>query len=80
MIEPAINFQRLRRMISNCVSSNYEVFMIRDHNGNKYKSKSQMCRSYGINIDLYNKRIQAGWSIEKALTTQIMNKRRGKYG
>lgn len=54
--------------------------MIRDHNGNKYKSKSQMCRSYGINIDLYNKRIQAGWSIEKALTTQIMNKRRGKYG
>ena len=43
--------------------------LIKDHLGNKYDSCEEMCAAYGINNTDYYRRIRAGWSIEKALTT-----------
>ena len=41
-----------------------------DHKGYKYISFSEMCRHYGFDKDdIVKKRLQAGWSLEKALTT-----------
>ena len=39
-----------------------------DHNGKRYKSKSFMCRCFGIERRLYDYRISHGWSKEEALT------------
>ena len=42
---------------------------IQDHLGNNFKSISEMCRYYHIGQNLYHIRLNAGWSLEKILTT-----------
>lgn len=42
--------------------------VVRDHLGNTYRTKSEMCNHYGVMIGTYNSRINRGWSVEKALT------------
>lgn len=39
-----------------------------DHLGNKFKSKSEMCKYYGVNQATFNTRIESGYSLEEALT------------
>ncbi|SCY10850.1 hypothetical protein [Butyrivibrio sp. INlla14] len=39
-----------------------------DHNGKYYRSRTQMCKSYGIDRKLFEYRISNGWSLEDALT------------
>ena len=43
-----------------------------DHLGNKYKTLKMMLRKYKIRTQLYQWRIQHGWSIERALTTPAL--------
>ena len=38
-----------------------------DHLGNEYKSKAEMCRSYGINVTTYDGRIERGYTVAQAL-------------
>lgn len=40
-----------------------------DHLGNSYPSCHAMCQHYGLDMYLYKRRIEKGWSKEKALTT-----------
>lgn len=40
-----------------------------DHEGKAYSSKKEMCEAWGITYQLYNSRRNAGWSLEKILTT-----------
>ncbi len=46
----------------------------KDHLGNVYKTKRDMCNFYGINVDTYNKRISYGYSVEDALTLGNMRR------
>lgn len=39
-----------------------------DHLGNKYQSKNEMCRAYGITRSMLNSRLDLGWSLEETLT------------
>lgn len=47
---------------------------VKDHLGNEYKSVSEMCRHYGINLNSYKNRIESGMSLEKSLTTPVREK------
>ena len=40
-----------------------------DHLGNKFSSVSEMCDEWGINLNTYKARIQAGWDVKRALLT-----------
>ncbi len=42
-----------------------------DHLGNAYKDQKSMCKHYGIEPDLFVKRISNGMSLKDALTTPI---------
>lgn len=43
----------------------------KDHLGNEYSSKAEMCTHYGVTTSLYNYRLKNNWTIQKALTTPI---------
>lgn len=40
----------------------------RDHLGNKFGSRAEMCRHWHIGISVFYNRIKSGWDLEKALT------------
>lgn len=42
-----------------------------DHLGKQYESIAQMCREYEIPVSAYFGRINAGYTIERALTKPI---------
>lgn len=42
--------------------------MVKDHLGIEYKTKSDMCKAYGIAYKVFYRRISLGWSLEEALT------------
>lgn len=44
--------------------------------GQTYQSITEMCKRYGISINIYNARIRRGWSIEDALTIPVRHCRR----
>lgn len=39
-----------------------------DHLGKEYRSANEMCRSYGISLSTYRRRMKDGWTQEEALT------------
>lgn len=41
---------------------------MKDHLGNIYKNKAEMCKAYDISPPTLNKRINEGYSLEEALT------------
>ena len=45
------------------------TFTCTDHLGNVYKCKGDMCRAYGIRLEVFRNRLEKGWSIKDALTT-----------
>jgi len=47
-----------------------------DHLGNKYHSYEARARAYGISNAVIRYRLKAGWSLEKALLTQPVHKKR----
>ena len=49
-----------------------------DHLGNHFKSVSAMVRHYGISRPTYISRVNAGWTVEEALTVPIL-KEGGNY-
>lgn len=49
-----------------------------DHLGNNFKSVSAMVRHYGISRPTYISRVNAGWTVEEALTVPIL-KEGGNY-
>lgn len=46
-----------------------------DHLGNKFPTKTEMCRAYGITLSILKSRQKRGWTLENALSTPI-----GKWG
>jgi hypothetical protein len=42
-----------------------------DHQGNKFSTKAEMCKYWGVDCILLNSRLSRGWDLEKALTTPI---------
>lgn len=50
-----------------------------DHNGKAYSSITEMCNTYNIKLETYQRRIKVyHWSVEKALTTPV-KKNGGQY-
>lgn len=47
----------------------FEKIKCKDHTGREFTSITKMCYFWGIPEQLYSYRINAGWSLEKALTT-----------
>lgn len=43
-----------------------------DHLGNEYESFSEMCRNYNIKNISVRRRLRAGWSLEDALTSELL--------
>lgn len=46
----------------------------KDHLGNIYSSKTDMCRFYKISVQVYDNRIAKGFSVEDALTKPVIRK------
>ena len=44
--------------------------MVKDHLGNEFNSYSDMCRSYGVGVNLFHSRLKLGWSLERALLSK----------
>ena len=44
-----------------------------DHHGKQFASQSDMCRYYNIEIGTYQRRLERGWTTERALTEPIEN-------
>ena len=49
---------------------------IYDHLGDKFNSRSEMCKFYNISVQMYTNRIAEGWSVERALTTPADKKQK----
>jgi hypothetical protein len=47
--------------------------LFKDHLGNTFPTKSAMCRFYEINIGTFNLRMRSGWSLEDALTKEVVH-------
>ena len=48
---------------------------ITDHEGRKFKSCSEMCEFWGVDLELYNSRVHSRkWTKERALTTPVKTK------
>lgn len=45
--------------------------MIKDHLGNLYQTKNDMCKAYNKTVPQVNGRLRIGWSLKKALTTDM---------
>lgn len=45
--------------------------VVKDHLGHEFRSQTAMCAYWNINRDLFVKRIERGWSLERALTEPI---------
>ena len=43
----------------------------KDHLGNIYKTKTEMCNAWGISLSTYMFRISSGYSVKEALTTPL---------
>ncbi len=43
---------------------------IRDHLGNTYKTRTEMCKRYGISLPCFEYRLKANWGLERALCTK----------
>lgn len=43
----------------------------KDHEGNEFKSLSDMCKHYGIGIQTFRMRMRYKWTLERALTQPI---------
>lgn len=50
----------------------------KDHLGNEYNSRDELCKAYGISYNTFKSRIALGWSLEKALTTPLSNGKKCK--
>lgn len=44
-----------------------------DHLGNKFNSKKEMCKYYGVCHSTFKQRIEAGWALKDVLTKPIRN-------
>lgn len=42
---------------------------VKDHKGNEFNNKIDMCDSYGIDFHLYQRRLERKWSVQRALET-----------
>lgn len=58
----------LEKALTYVVLSNNSKKPVKDHLGNKYSCKDEMCKKYGIKVSTFNARRHRGWSLEKALT------------
>lgn len=47
-----------------------------DYNGQSYESKDDMLKVYGLKSDTFDNRIKSGWSLERALTTPVKERRK----
>ena len=53
---------------------------VKDHLGNEYMSVMDMCIHYHISASTFYNRRNRGWDLEKALTTPMKPKRKGRFG
>jgi hypothetical protein len=47
------------------------IMPCKDHLGNEYNNKADMCKAYGITYSNLSGRLDAGWSLEESLTRPI---------
>ena len=43
-----------------------------DHLGNKFKTKAEMCKYYGINQTTFNTRLKSGMTLKDALSKEVI--------
>ena len=48
-----------------------EAYWVTDYKGNKFKSKKEMCKAYGINYSTFKSRMRLGWALKDALETPV---------
>lgn len=51
------------------VQHHFDKNNISDHMGNIFNSQKEMCEYWNVDRNSFDKRLQSGWSVEKALTT-----------
>lgn len=61
----------LKKALTTPSAKSAETLSCKDHKGKKFTSQSAMCKKYGIELGTYQRRLERGWSIERALTTEI---------
>ena len=61
----------LEKALTTPSAKDAEKLACKDHKGKKYESTSAMCKTYGIEMGTYQRRLERGWGIKRALTTPI---------
>ena len=61
----------LEELLKNSEITRYSV---KDHLGNIYRSKEDMCNTYGLHISTLKNRVNRGFSLEESLTNPDMHK------
>lgn len=66
--------------IKNAIVQSKEIKIIKDHKGNSYNSKSEMCEHYGLTLNTLIRREHkhSDWTLEKLLTTKPRERRESK--
>lgn len=49
----------------------------KDHLGNEFSSKKEMCKYHGVNVKTFGSRINRGYSVGEALTKETVEQKRG---
>ena len=61
----------LEKALTTPSAKDAEKLACKDHTGKKYESTSAMCKAYGVEIGTYQRRLERGWDIERALTESV---------
>jgi len=43
-----------------------------DHKGKEFRDQCTMCKHYGVRVATFSHRIRTGWSLEDALTKEVV--------
>lgn len=64
----------LKKTLETPIREKDSSLVVRDHLGNKFKNKREMCRYWGISHVTFYNRINRGWTLKETLETKTLSK------
>lgn len=64
----------LQRALETPIREKDSSLVVKDHLGNRFKNKREMCEYWGISHETYYKRLKRGWTLKETLETKTNRK------
>lgn len=64
----------LQKTLETPVREKNSSLVVKDHLGNRFKNKREMCKYWGISHETYYTRIRRGWTLKETLETKTNSK------